>query len=233
MTTKLVEMEKVGESTEVKDVAVKSENPAAVIAKKVGDIVERVRGDFLAANANLGLDFVYLANWITIDGKGKFCDAATETKFGETIDVIIGKGEERFTLWGAEGSEFEGQLLIAEGTIDEAYTKYAEMKENNEAFAAAHSSDDIASRYLMQIVPVESIKSEVPEVFLIDLATSAKYAFGKFAAELYRKGNQPAGIPKMTPVSAVVVRLKTVDKTNANKQNYISIEFEAVEMLKI
>ena len=230
MTTKLEEAAK---NVESKEVAVKTENSAALIAKKVGDIVERVRGDFLAANANLGLDFVYMANWITIDGKGKFCDASTETKFGETIDVIIGKGEERFTLWGAEGTEFEGQLLIAESTIDLAYTKYAELKENNEAFAAAHSSDDIASRYLMQIVPVESISAEVPEVFLIDLATTAKYTFGKFAAELYRKGNHAVGIPKLTPVSAVVTRLKTVDKTNANKQNYISIEFEAIELAKI
>ena len=138
---------------------------------------------------------------------------------GTKFEVIIGEGEQRFTLWGSEGTSFEGQLMVAESTLIEAEEKFDELIEQyrttgEQEFENTHQKDKISSRYLMQVLPVCKLQSEVPEVYLVDLAFTSKLTFGKFSAQVFKGVFSKIGIPAKTGMSAVVVNMRTEGKVN-------------------
>ena len=135
-------------------------------------------------------------------------------------------------LWGVKNSPEEGELLIATDTMDEALAHY-EVGVDNWVGTPTEPYEPtmIQSRYLAQVIPVDSIRSGSPQIYMISFAPTSKWAFGSWAKSLFL-GNI-AGFPQGTPVAAVVTRMKTVERQQKNSTNtYISIDFEAVDFFK-
>jgi hypothetical protein len=135
-------------------------------------------------------------------------------------------------LWGAKDSPEEGELLIAADTMDEAMAQYEMNSENWTGNPKEpYTPQSIQSRYLAQVIPVDSIRSGSPQIYMISFAPTSKWAFGSWAKSLFL-GNI-AGFPQGTPVAAVVTRMKTVERQQKNSTNtYIAIDFEAVDFFK-
>lgn len=77
-------------------------NGAAYITTLLNNTFE----EFQKANDGLDLDFVYMGSWLTVDKKGDFVDKDDDSiKYKDHIDVIIGKGEKRWSLWGLSNSD--------------------------------------------------------------------------------------------------------------------------------
>jgi len=192
---------------------------------------EKRRNDFLIANEGLGLDFVHLTTWLSINAKGQFVDKDnTDLNYGDNLDVVIASGEERFSLWGKDGTTEKGNLIVSELTKERAIETFKEWCENNPGSADNYEESDIQSRYMAFVVPVASLLTDAPKVYILGMAPTTKIAYGQWAYALYSGKEAARGIPKGTGVNRVITRLKTVDKQNKDKENYIAIEFSAVEM---
>lgn len=192
---------------------------------------EKMRNDFLEANEGLGLDFVHMTTWLTINAKGQFVDKDNpDLNYGDSLDVIIASGEERYSLWGKKGTKEEGALIVSELTRDKANEAFRDWCENNPQSADDYDEADIQSRYVAFVVPVASLLTETPKVYILGMAPTSKIAYGQWAFSVYSGKEAARGIPKGTGINRVITRLKTVDKTNKDKENYIAIEFNAIEM---
>lgn len=106
-------------------------NGAAYITTLLNNTFE----EFQKANDGLDLDFVYMGSWLTVDKKGDFVDKDDDSiKYKDHIDVIIGKGEKRWSLWGLQNSPEDGQLIVACREKEDAVQQLtAWLQENPEA----------------------------------------------------------------------------------------------------
>lgn len=191
----------------------------------------QIKEDFISANASLGLDFVYIGQWLVVNKKGQFVERdAPEVKYGDSIDVVIGAGEERFTMWGKENSAEKGQLLIAEKTKEEAETKFHELMQNGAILTDDYTLDDIQSRYVAQVIPLSSLEENSPKIYVLSMSTTAKFAFGKWAYNLFSGKFAADGFPKGTSVQQIITRITTVEKSTDNF-SYITMEFSAVRKI--
>lgn len=218
-----------------REVAKPNESVPSKTEAFVATLVNSKRAGFLAANAGLDLDFVYFTKWLSINSKGQFVEKVGEGTgqvFGDEIDVIIAKGEQKFSLWGKEDSPEDGELIVAENTREEAERRLEMWLEENPNAAERYSLNDIQSRYIAYVCPIKTLTKEDADLFTIGFSPTSKMAFGQWAFSIYN-GN-PAeiakGIPAGTSVNRVVVRIKTEAKVNKQKQNYIVLAFESIEL---
>lgn len=214
-------------ATDKKEVAVQNQSYIAAI-------LEETKQGFLEANAGMDFDFVHMGEWLTKNSKGNFVEKEDETvDYGDSIDVVIGYGEKRYSLWGFDGTPEDGQLIVAEATQEEATEAFHAFLEISPDAAERYSYDDIKLRYMAMVVPVSSLgDGEFPQIYNVSLSPSDTIIFGRWAMSVYQgKGlAKQVGIPRGTGVNRVVTRLKTIERTNRNNasQKWVGIDFEPV-----
>jgi hypothetical protein len=213
---------------------------ATVKPAYVTAVINAMQQQFLAVNEGLDLDFVYMGSWLVIDKKGIFVekdtkdDPANRIAYGDTIDVVIAKGEQRWSLWGHQDSKEDGQLIVAHKDKEQAIEMFRQWQAENPESGSEYTEDEVLLRYLAYVVPVETIKpGDFPKIYLFGFSPTATIAFGKWAFDKVFQGRYSnAGIPKGTGINRVVCRLTTSEKKkrdNASIQ-YIGIDFGAVGM---
>lgn len=188
----------------------------------------KLKKDFMEANQALGLDFVYMGQWLVTNKKGQFVERDNPAvNYGDKIRVIIGSGEERFTLWGKQESPEEGNLLISEKTIEEAQDKFDEIADT--LTPGVYKVEDIQSRYLATVLPEDSLTSDSPKIYMMNFSPTSKLAFGKWARDLFAGTYAAVGFPRGTCAPSVIVEISTVEKKGPS-YTYITFEFLAVKM---
>lgn len=196
-------------------------------------MVAQVMRDFLVINEGLDLDYVRFGDYIRIDKKGKFFDSADESNvFGDTMDVVIIQGEQRYTLWGHEKSDYKGQLIASDR--DESAARAAvDMWLMNEGERAQehHSADDVELRYLAWVVPTTTIDPEAPpQVYLLSLPYTAAIGWGKYAMAVTAGKFKAIGVPPRSTVKHVVTRLST-ESVNSKRDasiSYLAVKFACI-----
>ena len=103
--------------------------PQAMGTAYITQLLNNTFEDFQKANDGLDLDFVYMGSWLVVDKKGAFVDKDDESvKYSDHIDVIIGKGEKRWSLWGLQNSPEDGQLIVACSSWKHGYRKTRKLR---------------------------------------------------------------------------------------------------------
>lgn len=189
--------------------------------------------EFQKANDGLDLDFVYMGSWLVVDKKGDFVDRDDDSvKYKDHIDVIIGKGEKRWSLWGLQNSPEDGQLIVAcREKVDAEQQLSAWLEENPEA-AERYSLEDLELRYMASVVPVDALAEEdgIPKIYIMSFAPTATIAYGKYAMNVFRGAYKKLGIPARTGLTNVVTRLSTEEQKSRRDASvsWLAITFEAM-----
>lgn len=225
--------------TVVNEVAeTKTAAPAVVQAGSnyITQILEETKNGFIEANGGLDLDFVRMGDWLTINKKGNFQEKDDETvSYGDSIDIVVGAGEQRWSLWGAEGSPEDGQLIVAEKTKEDAEAALSGWLNENPQAADRYAVDAISLRYMAYVVPVDSlVPDDFPKIYLMSFSPSDTIAWGRFAFDVFKGKFKPLNIPGRTAVNKIVLRLVTEEKkskTNAS-QSWIGLKFQPVGLFK-
>jgi hypothetical protein len=195
----------------------------------VPQLVLKLKQDFEKANEGMGLDFVRMSTWLTFNSKGQFVEKDNEdVNYGDNVDVVIAQGEERFSLWGKEGTEEGGEMIVSAKTREEAETLFNDWIDANPSKGDSYSVTDIQSRYIAYVVPVISLSEDTPKIYIMGFSPTTKIAYGTWAFNVFN--GKFKGIPKNTPINTVVTKITTVSKTNKDKKNYIVLDFKAVEL---
>lgn len=195
-------------------------------------ILEETKQGFVEANNGLDMDFVRMGDWLTVNKKGNFVEKDDENvAFGDSIDVVIGYGEQRWSVWGVEESPEAGQLIVAERTKEEAEVVFNQWLAENPQAQERYELDDIKLRYMASVVPVSTLSPEdFPNIYLMSFSPTDTLIFGKYAMNLYKGKYKTLGIPSKLGVNKVVTRLVTTDRksrTNAAQQ-WLGIDFQPV-----
>ena len=96
-----------------------NETKAVAVANQsyISRMLEERRQGFMEANAGMDLDYVRMGEWLKLNKKGNFVEKDDESvSYGQTIDVVVGHGEQRWTLWGKDNTPEKGELITAEKT---------------------------------------------------------------------------------------------------------------------
>lgn len=206
---------------------------APVSTAYITQLLNSVFEDFKQANDGLDLDFVYMGSWLVIDKKGNFIDKDDDTKkYGDHIDVIIGQGEKRWSLWGLQNSPEDGQLIVACKEKDDAIAQLTAWLEQNPEASERYSVDDLELRYMASVVPVSELGSDgIPTIYIMSFAPTATISYGKYAMKVFKGGYRAVGIPPRTGLTSVVTRLSTAEfKGKDPSISWLGIEFEAMGM---
>lgn len=216
---------------------VSSENKSVAIANGSGayitGLLATIKDDFIAANDGLDMDFVYMGTWLVTDKKGIFVEKDDpNVKYGDSIDVVVGQGEKRWSLWGLQNSPEDGQLIVACKEKNEAMAQLTAWLEENPERAERYSVADLELRYMAFVVPVATIKdNDIPKVYLMSFSPTATISWGKYAMKVYQGGYKATGIPARTGVNKVVTRISTSEKKGKDPSiSWLGIDFEAVGM---
>lgn len=228
-------------TTENKNEAVVNEEakaPAVVQqgSNYISQILEETKQGFIEANQGLDLDFVRMGDWLTINKKGNFVEKDDETvQYGESIDIVVGFGEQRWSLWGHEGSPEDGQLIVAEKTRADAEAALGSWLTENPQAADRYEASQIGLRYMAYVVPVDSLTpDDFPKIYLMAFSPTDTIAWGRFAFDVFKGKFKALNIPSKTAVNKIVVRLVTEEKksrTNAS-QSWIGLKFQPVGLFK-
>lgn len=206
---------------------------APVSTAYITQLLNSVFEDFKAANDGLDLDFVYMGSWLVIDKKGNFIDKDDDSvKYGDHIDVIIGQGEKRWSLWGLQNSPEDGQLIVACKEKDDAVAQLNAWLDQNPEAADRYSVDDLELRYMASVVPVNALSEDgIPTIYIMSFAPTATISYGKYAMKVFKGGYKAQGIPPRTGLTSVVTRLSTAEfKGKDPSISWLGIEFEAMGM---
>jgi hypothetical protein len=204
--------------------------PAAVITQ----IIEARKAGFLAVNAGLDMDYVRIGTYLKINKKGNIVEARDENvSYGDTLDLVVGMGEQRWSLWGGEGTPEDGELIVAEKTEKEGREALAEWLQANPEAAERYGMDDVKLRYIAFVVPVESLAESVkneepPKLYLFPWATVDTYEWGAYAMKLYDGKFKHLGVPAKSGANTVVTRVTTVEKEGKGNNKFIGVTFDAV-----
>ncbi len=218
-----------------------TENAVAERPKNyITTILETMKADFEAVNEGVEVDFVRMGEWLLIDKKGNFVDKKEKDEkgkgisYGDHIDVVVGQGEKRWSLWGAEKSPEDGMLIVAEKELTDAQAALSSWLETNPQASDRYSLESLELRYMCMVVPVDSLSPEndFPDVYIMGFAPTATIAFGKYTMAVYQGKFKGIGIPSRTGVSKVVTRLTTSEKSGSGNTSYIGIDFDAVGLFK-
>lgn len=198
----------------------------------ISGLLQSIKEDFIAANDGLDMDFVYMGTWLTVTKKGNFVDKDDETiNYGDSVDVVVGQGEKRWSLWGAEKSPEDGQLIVAcKEKVEAEAMLEAWLIENPEA-TSRYSINDLQLRYMAYVVPVNTLgPDDFPKIYLMSFAPTVTISWGKYAMAVYQGKFKNFGIAARTGVNRVVSRLTTSEKEGKGNISWIGIDFEAVGM---
>ena len=200
------------------------------VAKEGRFSFAKMKADFLATNAGLGLDFVTLASWLYIDGKGCFYNKDSEEVYGDKLNVVIGGGQERYTMWGKEGTAQAQTCVITADTREQAEIMFNKLAAEDDKFdASQYTYEDIKEGYIAQLVTEKSMGSDMPEILVYAMPVTAKYNFKAFVAKLF-KGQYP-GFKKGTSATAVIIQMTTVSKKFGANKKYTTVEFSPVRYI--
>jgi len=196
-------------------------------------LLDNIMQDFIAANNGLDMDFVYMGTWLVMNKKGNFVEKDDDTvNYGDHIDVVIGQGEKRWSLWGAQNSPEDGQLIVACRERADAEAMLTSWLQENPEASERYSLNDLELRYMAFIVPVSTIgeTDDMPQIYLMSFSPTATIAFGKYAMKVYKGGYKPAGIKARTGLTSVVTRLTTKEMKSRSDASvsWLGIEFEAM-----
>ena len=197
----------------------------------VQQIMVAVQQEFLEANAGMDLDYVRAGDWLKLNKKGNYVESADDTvSYGDVMDVVVAQGEQRYMLWGADGSPESGQIVVAEKTREDAEAALASFLNENPDAATRYSHDDIALRYLAYLVPVATLGGDdFPSVYIMDLPKGDTIGWGKFAQNIFKGRYKALGVPAKTPVNRVVVRFESEErKAGGGNETYLGTKFTAV-----
>ncbi|MDU0154030.1 hypothetical protein [Bacillus cabrialesii] len=198
-------------------------------------ILEDIQNGFIEANAGLDMDFVHMGDWLTKDSKGNFVEKDDESvSYGDTIDIVVGQGEKRYSLWGLEGSPEDGELIVAEKELADAQEKLTAWLAENPDAADRYGLEDIKLRYMAFVVPVDTLKpDDFPKVYLMSFSPTDTIRWGQFAFGVYKGKYKALNIPRGTGVNKIVTRLITKEYKGASGgQKFIGLEFQAVGLFK-
>lgn len=203
-------------------------------SRYIAEMLENLKQDFMAVNEGMDFDFVRLGTFLMISKLGKFVERDSNKEvivdYGDTIDVVIAKGEKRWTVWGESESEEEGQLIVAEQDKAVAEEKLQEWLNEKPERQTRYNLESLELRYMAWIVPVESITAdEFPKIYTMSFPKTSTFGFGRYAESLYFGKASAAGVPARTPVNCVVTRMKTSEKSD-KVNSWIGIDFSAVGM---
>lgn len=204
----------------------------------IAAILEETKVGFLEANQGMDFDFVHMGEWLTKDSKGNFVEKEDESvNYGDTIDVVFGYGEKRYSLWGFDDTPEEGQLIVAEATLEAANEAFESYLAINPDAVERYNYDDIKLRYMAMIVPVNSLKDgEFPQIYNLSLSPSDTIIFGRWAMSVYQgKGlAKEVGIKRGTGINKIVTRLTTVERKSKSNaaQKWTGIDFAPVGIFK-
>ena len=197
-------------------------------------LLETMKADFVEANAGLDLDFVYMGSWLVFNKKGIFHEKDNEDiAYGDHIDVLIGQGEKRWSLWGLQDSPEDGTLIVARKEREEAASDLTLWLEANPDAASRYSLEDLELRYMAYIIPTACLGTadEIPKIYIMSFAPTNTIAYGKYAQKVFGGGYKAAGIPLRTGINRVVTRITTEDKKGKDpKISWIGLDFEAIGM---
>ena len=202
-------------------------------AAYITTLLNKTFEEYQKANDGLDLDFVYMGSWLVVDKKGDFVDRDDDSvKYKDHIDVIIGKGEKRWSLWGLQNSPEDGQLIVAcREKVDAEQQLSAWLEENPEA-AERYSLEDLELRYMASVVPVDALAEEggIPKIYIMSFAPTATIAYGKYAMNVFRGAYKKLGIPARTGLTNVVTRLSTEEQKSRRDASvsWLAITFEAM-----
>ena len=207
------------------DVAIKVEGGAYITG-----LLNSIKEDFMAANDGLDMDFVYMGTWLVINKKGVFVEKDDDTiKYGDSIDVVVGQGEKRWSLWGLENSPEAGNLIVASKDKNDAIEQLTAWLDENPEAQSRYTINDLELRYMAFVVPVQTLSpDDFPKIYLMSFSPTATITWGKYAMKVYQGGFKTAGIPARTGVNKVVTRIVTSEKQGRNNTSWIGIDFEAV-----
>lgn len=214
-------------------VAVQNQTGTAFITQLLNDTFN----DFQRANDGLDLDFVYMGSWLTIDKKGDFVDRDDDSvRYKDHIDVVIGKGEKRWSLWGLQNSPEDGQLIVACREKEDAITQLEAWLQENPEAAERYSTEDLELRYMASVVPVDALSESggIPKIYIMSFAPTATIAYGKYAMNVFRGAYKKLGIPARTGVTGIVTRLSTEEQKSRRDASvsWLAIKFEAMGLFK-
>jgi hypothetical protein len=225
--------------TVVNEVAeTKTAAPAVVQAGSnyITQILEETKNGFIEANAGMDLDFVRMGDWLTINKKGNFQEKDDETvSYGDSIDIVVGYGEQRWSLWGAEASPEDGQLIVAEKTKEDAEAALSSWLNENPQAADRYAAEDISLRYMAYVVPVDSlVPDDFPKIYLMSFSPTDTIAWGRFAFDVYKGKFKALNIPGRTAVNKIVLRLVTEERKSRTDQkiSWIGLKYQPVGLFK-
>lgn len=209
--------------------------PQAMGTAYITQLLNNTFEDFQKANDGLDLDFVYMGSWLVVDKKGAFVDKDDESvKYSDHIDVIIGKGEKRWSLWGLQNSPEDGQLIVACREKEDAVQQLEAWLQENPEAAERYSVEDLELRYMASVVPVDALTEDdgIPKIYIMSFAPTATIAYGKYAMNVFRGAYKKMGIPARTGLTNVVTRLSTEEQKSRRDASvsWLAITFEAMGM---
>ena len=195
-------------------------------------ILEETKQGFTEANAGLDMDFVRMGEWLTVNKKGNFVEKDDENvTYGDSIDVVIGYGEQRWSVWGKQDSPEDGQLIVAETRKEDAEVVLNQWLAENPQAAERYELDDIQLRYMASVVPVSTLSpDDFPRIYLMSFSPTDTIIFGRFAMNVYTGKYKALSVPSKLGVNKIVTRLVTTERksrTNASNQ-WIGIDFQPV-----
>lgn len=193
--------------------------------------------EFKKANDGLDLDFVYMGSWLLVDKKGDFVDKDDDSvKYKDHIDVVIGQGEKRWSLWGMQNSPEDGQLIVACREKEDAIQQLEAWLQENPEAAERYSVDDLELRYMASVVPIDAIAENdgIPKIYIMSFAPTATIAYGKYAMNVFRGAYKKIGIPARTGLTSIVTRLSTEEQKSRRDASvsWLAIKFEAMGLFK-
>lgn len=210
------------------------QNNLPVSSNYVTQMLNNIKEDFLIINADMDFDFVNVGTWLYVDKKGNFVekdanDAVVES-WGDQLDVVVGYGEQRWTLWGKKETPEEGILITAKRDRAEAEEELMAFLQEHPEAQTRYDRNSLDLRYIAYIVPtITLVPDGFPKIYLLSLPKTTTIAWGKYAQGIYLGKAAKVQVPPRTGVNRVVTRLTTSEKTSGN-DSWIGIDFETVGM---
>nr|WP_173813010.1 hypothetical protein [Dendrosporobacter quercicolus]NSL49605.1 hypothetical protein [Dendrosporobacter quercicolus DSM 1736]SDN24623.1 hypothetical protein SAMN04488502_11561 [Dendrosporobacter quercicolus] len=209
---------------------VKNNLPAA--SNYVTQMLNSIKEDFLAVNEDMDFDFVNIGTWLNISKKGNFVEKDSNDTvvedYSDSIDVVVGYGEKRWTLWGKQESPEEGQLIVAKRDKEEAEQDLQVFLQENPEAQTRYDLKSLELRYIAYIVPVTTLNPDgFPKIYLMSFPSTTTIQWGRYAQGIYLGKGAKALVPPRTGVNRVVTRMTTSEKGSGEK-SWIGIDFEPV-----
>lgn len=213
----------------------KVENKVAAVptASYIAALLEAEKQAFLTVNMGMELDYVRVGESLKMNKKGVFVLRNDETtEFGDALDVVVARGETRYMLWGKKGSPEDGQIVVAEKTIEKGREMLQEFIDATPGAEARYSPEDVKINYVASVVMTQDIgPDKEPSVYLLFFPQTGAYSFGQYAQRVF-KGDKSKNIPRHTGVNQVITRISNKEEQGAGTDTYLAYTFESVAMFK-